>query len=203
MAFKNQAVLRNCWNDKTAGAVPEYRPTRHGRKNQETRIAPAGFRLGPGVFPGQLIRDSLWSGLIIQKKAIGCQGNLGLAPLRFYSLFFYGKPSLWPGSKAVMRKKHRREKNSSRRSNRFSAERGGPIGRPDFGELPSGLSLRVEDSRAAGRPYNGITLFLRKERLARPVQEMIQALWFLRITALLPGRAMPEIQSILSLLGEK
>jgi hypothetical protein len=30
---------------------------------------------------------------------------------------------------------------------------------------------------------------LRKKRLARPVQEMIHALWFLRITALLPGRA--------------
>jgi hypothetical protein len=75
-----------------------------------------------------------------------------------------------------MRKKHRREKNSSRRSNPFSAERGGPIGGP------------------AWRPYNGIILFLRKERLARPVQEMIHALWFLRITALLPGRAKPEIQ---------
>ena len=40
-----------------------------------------------------------------------------------------------------------------------SAERGGPIGRPDFGEL----------SRAAGRPYIGLTLSLRKEGLARPV----------------------------------
>jgi hypothetical protein len=75
-----------------------------------------------------------------------------------------------------MRKKHRREKKSGRRFNRFSAEQGGPLG------------------RRAGRPYNGITLFVRKEWLARPVQEMIPALWFLRITALLPGRAMPEIQ---------
>jgi len=57
-----------------------------------------------------------------------------------------------------------------------SAEWGGPIGRP------------------AGRPYTGINLLVGKEKLARPVQEMIPALWFLRITALLPGRAMPEIQ---------
>jgi len=92
------------------------------------------------------------------------------------SPFFRGKPGLRPGSKAVRRKKHRREKNSSRRSNRFSAERGGPIGRP------------------AGRPYNRINLLVRKEKLARPVQEMIPALWFLRLTALLPGRAIPEIQ---------
>jgi hypothetical protein len=84
-----------------------------------------------------------------------------------------------------MRKKHRREKNSSRRSNRFSAERGGPIGRP------------------AGRPYNGIILLLGKELLARPVQEMIHALWFLGITALLPGRAMPEIQQSLRPFAEK
>jgi hypothetical protein len=43
-----------------------------------------------------------------------------------------------------MPKKHRRDKNSSRSPDLFSAERGRPIGRP------------------AGRPYNGITLFLRK-----------------------------------------
>ncbi len=46
-----------------------------------------------------------------------------------------------------MRKKHRQEKNSSRRSNRFSAERGGRIGRP------------------AGRPCNGITLLSRENGL--------------------------------------
>jgi len=74
-----------------------------------------------------------------------------------------------------MRKKHRREKNSPKRSCRASAEWGGPLGRP------------------AGRPYIRIPLFSEKERLARPVQEMIHALWFLRITALLPGLAMPEI----------
>jgi hypothetical protein len=67
-----------------------------------------------------------------------------------------------------MRKKHRREKNSSRRSNRFSALRGGPIGRP---------AARLSSPKS-GRPYNGITLFLRKERLARPVQEMIHAYGF-------------------------
>jgi hypothetical protein len=72
----------------------------------------------------------------------------------------------------MMRKKHRREKNSSPESDRVSAEGGGRFGRPDFAELPSGLSPRVEDSRVAGRPYNGITRFVPKERLARPVQEM-------------------------------
>jgi len=92
-----------------------------------------------------------------------------------------------------MRKKHRREKNSSRRSNRFSAERGGPPGYP---------AARLSSPKS-GRPYKGITLFLRKERLARPLQEMIHALWFLRITALLPGRAMPEIQQSLRPFAEK
>ena len=38
------------------------------------------------------------------------------------------------------------------------------IGIPQFGGGPIG--------RPAGRPYNGITLFLPKERLARPIQEM-------------------------------
>jgi hypothetical protein len=61
----------------------------------------------------------------------------------------------------------------------------GPIGRP------------------AGRPYIGIPLFLGKEGLARPVQEMMRASWFFRATPLLPGQAMPEIQSILRPLGEK
>jgi hypothetical protein len=75
-----------------------------------------------------------------------------------------------------MPKNHRREKKSSRRVNRFSAEQGGPLG------------------CQAGRPYNGNTLFVRKEWFARPVQEMIPALWFLGITALLPGWAMPEIE---------
>jgi len=50
-----------------------------------------------------------------------------------------------------MRKKHRREENSSRSSHHLSAERGGPIGRP------------------AGRPYIGKPVFSEKERLARPV----------------------------------
>jgi hypothetical protein len=31
---------------------------------------------------------------------------------------------------------------------------------------------------------------------ARPPQEMMRASWFLRVTPLLPGRAMPTIQSI-------
>jgi len=66
-----------------------------------------------------------------------------------------------------------------------SAERGGPIVRP------------------AGRPYIGLTLFLRKEGLARPTQKMKAASWFFRAKPLLPGRAMPEIQEGLQLLAEK
>jgi hypothetical protein len=46
-------------------------------------------------------------------------------------------------------------------------------------------------------------MFLGKERLARPTQEVKRASWFLRATPLLPGRATPEIQSGLRLLGEK
>jgi murein DD-endopeptidase MepM/ murein hydrolase activator NlpD len=92
---------------------------------------------------------------------------------------------LRPGNKGVARKKHRREKNSARRSCRASAEWGGPIGRP-----------------AGGRPYIGISQVLGEERLARPAQEMRCALWFLRVTPLLPGRARLEIQSPLRLVGE-
>ena len=99
-----------------------------------------------------------------------------LAPLHFCDCLFCGKTSLWPGSKGVVRKKHRREKNCSRRPRRVSAERGGPIGRP------------------AGRPYIGLTLFLEEEELARPTQKMNRASWFLRTTLLLPGRAPAEIQ---------
>jgi hypothetical protein len=38
--------------------------------------------------------------------------------------------------------------------------------------------------------------------IARPVQEMRVASWFLRVTPLLPGRATPGIQSIFRPLGE-
>ncbi|MCX5918796.1 MAG: hypothetical protein NTX30_19215 [Deltaproteobacteria bacterium] len=38
---------------------------------------------------------------------------------------------------------------------------------------------------------------------ARPAQEMMRALWFLRATPLLPGRPKPEIEFIFPLLGEK
>jgi len=74
---------------------------------------------------------------------------------------------------------HRREKNFPRRSFHASAECGGPRGRP------------------AGRPYNAITWFAKKERLARPAQEMMRA------TPLLPDGATPEIQITLRLLDEK
>jgi hypothetical protein len=69
------------------------------------------------------------------------------------------------------------------------------IRRPVFGEL----------SRAAGRPYNGITLFLGKERLARPTQKMNRALWFFRGMTLLPGRAMLDFLKNLEFVpgGEK
>jgi len=80
---------------------------------------------------------------------------------------------------------HRREKNFPRRSFHASAECGGPRGRP------------------AGRPYNAITWFAEKERLARPAQEMMRASWFLRATPLLPDGATPEIQITLRLLDEK
>jgi hypothetical protein len=39
--------------------------------------------------------------------------------------------------------------------------------------------------------------------VTRPAQEMMRALWFLRATPLLPGRAKPEIQFIFPPLGEK
>jgi hypothetical protein len=103
-----------------------------------------------------------------------------LAHLHLCDSFFCQKASLWPGSKGVARKKHRREKKSNQRSYRTSAKCGGPI----------------------GLPYIGIPLFLGKEGLARPVQEMMPASWFFLATPLLPGQAMPESQSILRLLGE-
>jgi hypothetical protein len=93
------------------------------------------------------------------------------------SIFYWVKVRLWPGSKGITRKKHRREKNSLRRSPHASAEDGGRIGPP------------------AGRPYIGLTLFLGKEWLARPAQEMRVASWFLRVMPLLPGQAMTKIQS--------
>jgi hypothetical protein len=73
------------------------------------------------------------------------QENFALPSL--YFLFFCGKPISWPGRKAVMPKKHRRDKNSSLSPDLFPAERGGPI------------------RRSAGCHYNGITLFLRKNGL--------------------------------------
>jgi hypothetical protein len=78
---------------------------------------------------------------------------ISLAHLHFEESFFCFQPSLWPGSPAfggIARKKHRRAKNSIRRSCLASAGWGGPIGRP------------------AGRPYIGKPLFSEKERPARP-----------------------------------
>jgi len=44
------------------------------------------------------------------------------SPLHFYDSLFCQKAGLWPGSKGVPRKKHRREKKFIRRSPRASAE---------------------------------------------------------------------------------
>lgn len=68
----------------------------------------------------------------------------GFVALHYCSHFICRKPSLCPGSKAVIRKKHRREKKSSQRFNRFSAEQGGPLGHPDFGELSRAAGERLD-----------------------------------------------------------
>ncbi len=57
---------------------------------------------------------------------------------------------MWPGGKDLLGKKHRPGWPSSRRLGPASAGCGGPIGRPDFGDL----------SRAAGRPYPEKTLYI-------------------------------------------
>jgi hypothetical protein len=99
--------------------------------------------------------------------------------------------SVRPGSEGFARKKHRREKNHKPQVRSSFRRMARPIWRPDFGELPSGLNFRVEDSRAAGRPNNGITLFSGKEHLTRLVQEMIRALWFFsrKAPTSMPGNA--------------
>jgi hypothetical protein len=85
----------------------------------------------------------------------------------FCDWLFCEKASWWPGGKGVARKKHR----------------------------PANFGFRIADF--------GFWVFLfqsafRNQQFAiseaRPVQEMIPALWFLGITALLPGRAMPAFQ---------
>jgi hypothetical protein len=89
-----------------------------------------------------------------------CQSDIWACPPSLFKSFFCTKPSLWPGSPAfggIAQKKHRREKNSIRRSSLASAEWGGPLGRP------------------AGRPYIGKSQFSEKDRLARPGQGMIRA----------------------------
>jgi len=94
---------------------------------------------------------------LVYLNIFGCQPFLRSCPPSLLRVLFLLKPSLWPGSKSMARKKHRRGKNSARRSCLASAEWGGPPGRP------------------AGRPYIGILLFSEKERPARPVQETICA----------------------------
>jgi len=67
--------------------------------------------------------------------------------------------------------------------------------RIDRGDLPV-LPQKVADPSGArpGRPYIRLTLFLEKEGLARPTQEMKCASWFLHAKPLLSGLATPEIQ---------
>ena len=104
----------------------------------------------------------------------------------FCNCLFCEKVMLWPGSRGDTRKKHRPSYFGLRIS--------------DFGFFWFSFSIRIPQfgggpiGRPAGRPYNGITLFLGKERLARPTQRMNAASWFLCATPLLPGRAMLEIQ---------
>jgi len=98
--------------------------------------------------------------------------------LHFCDSLFSEKAGLWPECEGVARKKHRREKKCGRRPRPVSAKRGGPIGRP------------------AGRPYSGITIFSGKEWLARPVQEVRNASWFFRATALLSGLATPKFNKV-------
>jgi len=72
-----------------------------------------------------------------------------------------GMLRLGPGGKELQGKKHRPGWPSSGRLQPASAGCGGRNGRPDFGEL----------SRAAGRPYNGISLSLGKNGSpARPMK---------------------------------
>jgi hypothetical protein len=123
------------------------------------------------------------------------QGAVKACPLHFFDSLSCVKANLWPGSKGVARKKHRLSYFGLRIFLVFFFNPHSAIGIPQFGGGPIG--------RPAGRPYMGRTLFLGKERLARPVQETRRASWFLRATPLLPGRAMPEIQFIFRPLGEK
>jgi hypothetical protein len=110
----------------------------------------------------------------VKKKIFSRLPSLLRSLLRSHFLL---KASLWPGSKDVVRKKHRRERKATRRSIRVFAECGGHIG------------------RAAGGPKSESPGSWGKDKLARPGQEMKSASWFLRTTPLLPGRAMPKIQS--------
>jgi hypothetical protein len=56
-----------------------------------------------------------------------------LVPLHFWDSLSCGKASLWPGNKGVARKKHRREKNSPRRSPVLPQNEAGPSGATQFG----------------------------------------------------------------------
>ena len=82
-----------------------------------------------------------------------------LAPLTFLTLFLMGKKACGPEARALRAKSIGGKRIRLGHPLRLSAVRGGPIGRP------------------AGPPYLGRTLFLRKEGLARPAQDMRVALY--------------------------
>jgi len=89
----------------------------------------AGNALAPGPGNGEKTTFRWWPCLMIQIPPARTPTSFALPP-HFYDSLSCQKAILWPGSKGVARKKHRREKNSIRRSPRASAERGGPVGDP-------------------------------------------------------------------------
>jgi len=97
----------------------------------EIGFFPAGFNpLWRFPFPWaqSLRRDEQfhYSGIGLKCQLSAPWGFIPLA--RFCPFLFCEKATLWPGSKGIARKKHRLEKNSSRRSDRVSAKEGGRIG---------------------------------------------------------------------------
>jgi hypothetical protein len=90
-----------------------------------------------------------------------------LAPLPFDESLPREKVSLWPGSKGIARKKHRREKNSTRRFPRTSAERGGPSGHPTSSFQPAMTIFLGERTDCPPGPENeGCLMIFARDALA-------------------------------------